>query len=230
MTLFNNGQGIRCADEEENQICTRCELARRRPKITINIHSSPGPSIQAKKRKVLSTNFNSAHNAAKMRRTEITSDKHAYMAMFQKALSSYNNACPFCVLYGTVFDSHRLDTCSILQSLGTDALEKYKTWKLQLNYSNKHHPPICYHCHIPQCHNLLHPPFGANASRANPEVITSVAWSQHKSHLQLEYEFQKQFVRMEEYVAWLNGPPISCHKSNLTTVFLWYTSFIFKKK
>jgi hypothetical protein len=225
ITLFNDGHGIRCGDDEENQICSRCESSRSRPRlIDIVTEGSSGGSI---KRRAPSA-FETAHQAAKMRKVEITAEEQLYVERFFKALACYRNTCAMCLLFGgmeTTF--HRMRFCPVLGEASTDALRLLKN---QLHYDSKIHAPICYHCHIPICHNMLHPPYGGQQDCTHPDVVMYVAWAVFHgkgSQPKLESRFGRTFPTIEAYIAWLNGPPIAGHKSNLTAVFLWYTFLTF---
>jgi hypothetical protein len=224
ITLFNDGHGIRCEDEEENQICSRCESNRSHPQLIEKLDYS---AITSTKRKT-PTVFETAHQAAKMRRVDITAEEQRYVEGFQKALVSFRDVCPICLLYMGIHEvPHSIQLCPIMEE---EMLRSYMSVKKQIHYDDKMHDPICFYCNIPICHNLLHPPYGTKQSCIYPSVVLCVAWAVFNgkgSHTQLETRFNQRFPSMNTYVAWLNSQPIPGHKSNLTAVFLWFTAKVF---
>jgi hypothetical protein len=104
ITLFNDGYGIRCEDKEENQICSRCESNRCRPQLIEKLDYSA------------ITVFKTAHQAAKMRRVDITAEEQRYVEGFQKALVSFRDVCPICLLYMGIHKvSHSIQLCPIME-------------------------------------------------------------------------------------------------------------------
>jgi len=104
----------------------------------------------------------------------------------------------------------------------------YRKFRGKLHYDQAIHDPICYHCHIPICHNLLHDPIGSTCHHL--DTVDCIAWAVYqgaRTRPMLEKNFAMTFDSVDSYIAWLNGSPIRGHKSNLSAVFLWYTFFLF---
>jgi hypothetical protein len=223
ITLFNDGHGVRCGDDELNQICSRCESSRSRPQFIAGDMLTGGSF----KRKAPSV-FESAYQAAKMRKVDITAEEQSYVESFLKALTCYRATCTMCLLGGGMDSGfHPIQSCPTLDDSSRDTLNLFRR---RLHYDSKMHAPICYHCHIPICHNLLHPPYGGQQNCAHPDVVMHVGWAvfHGKASLpKMQAHFGQMFSTFDAFIGWLNGPPVAGHKSNLTAVFLWYTFLTF---
>lgn len=232
ITLFNDGHGVRCTDDEENQICSRCE-SNRKGCPQAGFDGPPGPGLPAiGKQKPVAAIFESAHQTAKMRKVEMTEEEQTYVSDFKKALVCYCDTCAICLFNGY---SHPdpLDALSCpLFSLQESSVARYRYFKSKLHYSSDiHKSVICFKCHIPTCHDLLHMPLYYKQDCPNPHTVTGVCWVVFfgtSSRPLMESHFNHSFPTLDAYIAWLNGPVIPGHKSNLTAVFLWYTSLAFK--
>jgi len=230
MTLYNDGRGIRCSDDEENQICSRCELSKGKGKNRAHFAMDSRKMSAAAagiKRKTQSA-FESAYQAAKMRRVEITAEEQEYVANFQRALTCYRATCVLCIVKDGTHDDHDFRSCPTLMSMfgnddGTKGLFLYKSFKNKLHYDHTIHNPICYYCHVPICHNLLHEPVGTAVTCTYPDVVDCIGWTLYQgagTRPLLQKEFSMNFNSIDSYTAWLNGSPIAGHKSNLSAVFL----------
>jgi len=181
--------------------------------------------------------FESAHQAAKIHWVEIMAEEQEYVANSQRALTCYRATCTLCIVKDGTHDAHNFWFCPTLMSMfgndDTKGLSLYKSFKNKLHYDHTIHDPICYYCHIPICHNLLHEPVGTAVTCTYPDVVDCIGWTLYQgagTWPLLQKEFSINFNSIDSYTAWLNCPSIAGYKSNLSAVFLWYTSFLFDIK
>jgi hypothetical protein len=104
----------------------------------------------------------------------------------------------------------------------------YLDWQQTLRYTDKLHGSICFFCHIPQCDDTLHPTFEEQAGSCEYQDILSGTALAIYNHEQWKCRAQKNFVchwlTFAHFTAWLNGKPVAGHKTNMSALFLWYSS------
>jgi hypothetical protein len=130
-----------------------------------------------------------------------------------------------CMLFDRDSEKHSIMRCP---SLDKDA---YLTWKHSLKYFDKLHSKVCFHCHIPQCDDMLHPTFAIGASSCdNQDVLAPIGFGifQHSGlKHRAESRFKVRWTGLDSFAAWLNAAPVSEEeKTNLASLFLWYSSTI----
>jgi len=129
--------------------------------------------------------FESAHQAAKMCWVEIMAEEQEYVANSQRALTCYRAIYTLCIVKDGIHDAHDFWFCSMLMSMFSNDNTKglflylYKSFKNMLHYNHTIHDLICYYCHVPICHNLLHKPVRTAVICTYPDVVDCIANDGH---------------------------------------------------
>lgn len=228
ITKFNDGQGVYCKDSSKALLCSLCQLSKgqkgQAPK--------PGAAFKGKKRQAPEPGaaFVEAVERAKKRKILESNHDSAYIEAFQKALSQFSKICAFCSVFDKDIAYHKISQCSTLKfDVEKIDFHTYCQWQKKICYNTKHHPSVCYHCHIPQCDDVLHGTYESEAKGCeNPDVVGPVAFAVF--HIptfkeKAEKYFRTKWPTSEVYLEWLNGPPIANQKTNTSAVFLWYADY-----
>jgi len=71
------------------------------------------------------------------------------------------------------------------------------------------------------------PQFGRRDACQYPDLIAPLVFgifTDIELRREMEAFFEKTFESTDSFVTWLNSRPVSGHKSNLSAVFLWYST------
>lgn len=237
MTKFIDGVGQKCSDKPNSRHCSWCRGHSSSSSPSRQIPDKPkattSSTVLGKRpaHKVVSS-FTEAYTSSKRRREDRRMGQGAYIDQFKAALSKFSGICAFCRVHGHIKPYHSILTCDTMvmdPSLETDR-DTYRHWKGQLRYNELLHGKVCYFCHVPQCHDLLHETFMSSAgSCKHPDVVGGVAYGlfHHTTlHSDAEEHFSQHWATEDQFVQWLNKAPVTGHKTNMTALFLWYSSTI----
>lgn len=214
ITNFNDGVGVLCKDSSKASLCSRCQ-------------QSPAP----RKRKAAATADPFAQSAEDVKKRKVMKayQDSAYIEAFQRALSKFSNTCAFCGVFDKVTEYHPITRCRTLHNdVENISFGSYQDWKQKIYYGPNHPSAVCFHCHIPQCDDLLHEEFTPGAKNCtNPDVVGPVAFAVYclpnlKSGA--EEALGTKWKSIDGYLKWLNASPVTGHKTNMTAVFLWYAN------
>jgi hypothetical protein len=170
---------------------------------------------------------------AKKRRTERMTLTNEYDDRFKTCLSAFSNVCAFCHVFDMAEDqSHPIKQCPVLKKSSVEEpnVAGFFRWRQRLRYDKKIHrdTKVCYLCHSPQGEkDALHPSFTGNKSDCPyPDIIPPIAYS-IVHHKDLKQEAASVFSSVDWsddacVLAWLTGPPVKGHSTNLSALFLWY--------
>jgi hypothetical protein len=162
---------------------------------------------------------------AKRRKLRNEADQDEYVAMFKAALNQVAEICSFCWVHDIDSKWHPTPDCPTLRSKEYGG-RSFLSWCGLLEYSRDFHEKICYHCHIPQTNDRLHPTFqkGTRACEYR-DAVTGVVFAIVRDE-SLRSDAQSNFNAVwnteKDLMDWLAGPPAKGHKTNLTALFLWY--------
>ena len=228
LTKFIDGVGQQCTDKPNARRCSRCQ-GHNTPdmaKGTTSLVLGKRPAHQ------VAGSFTEAYASSKRRREDRSAGQDGYINQFKSALSKFNKICAFCCVYGVIESYHSILQCPTMlwdTRLQTDR-DTYRRWKTSLRYNEQLHGNVCYFCHVPQCHDLLHDTFQSSAmSCQHPDIVLGVAYGvfHHQTlHSKAEEHFSQQWSSEDQFVQWLNKAPVTGHKTNVTALFLWYSSTI----
>lgn len=150
-----------------------------------------------------------------------------YIASFKLMLKKYGGICMPCFLFKVQSPLHKMTECPTM--LKATALQEYLEWDRQICYG-KHHPSICFLCHIPQCHDVLHPTFASDGSACeHPLLIAPLAYGITQIQglkERAEGYFQTTWPNPAILMKWINGEVVPDHQSNLTALCLWFSKEI----
>lgn len=163
---------------------------------------------------------------AKNRKAASERDKNDYVENFKRALSQVGRICSFCWVHGVYTAWHDCAGCPTL------AMKKYGggsflSFCRKLKYDPNHHEKICYHCHIPQSNDRLHPTFHQDRNTCEyPDTVSGVGFAILRDGDLREEAGDYYKVRWEtesDFTDWLASSPVEGHKTNLTALFLWFS-------
>lgn len=242
MTKFIDGIGQQCSNKPNTMHCSWCkvhpnDVALQRPSISFGLTSENSRATNSALGKrpaahQAAGSFTEAYASSKRRRQEKGAGQDAYVDQFKLALGKFNGICAFCRVFGHINAYHSILNCETMVSNPTltTSRDTYRTWKRQLQYKEKLHGQICFFCHVPQCHELLHDIFQSSAgSCQHPDVVGGVAYAVfHNTVLcsKAQEFFSKTWLTADQFAQWLNEAPTIGHKTNMTALFLWYSSTI----
>jgi superfamily II DNA helicase RecQ len=192
------------------------------------------PNINPNKRKTISPTaaFESQYLASKQRKIELGQGSNAYIKTFERALSLFQGLCAICQLHNReLSDHHPIMQCPTLQAYGITAVDDFMAWRKQIQYNSRWHEKICYLCHVPQCHDLLHRTFGGVGSCEYPDVIAGFVYATFLNttiRKETELYWKVEWNSTSDFIKWLNGKPVAGHKSNLTAIFLRLVEKIYR--
>ena len=241
LTKFIDGVGRQCT---ENPNARRCSWCKGHDDLVIqsssSSHKAPNMPKDTTSMVVLgkrpahkvANSFTEAFASSKRRREDRSAGQDGYINQFKSALSKFKGICAFCRVYGYIKSYHSILKCQTMlldPTLKTNA-DTYRSWKTCLRYNEQQHGNICYFCHVPQCHDLLHDTFqSAAGSCQHPDVVAGVAYGVfHHQELRCKAEesFCQQWSCEDQFVQWLNKAPVAGHRTNITALFLWYSNTI----
>ena len=138
----------------------------------------------------------------------------------------YQGGCAFCLVFNKHHARHPILKChTLLHDVEGIGKESFLQWQRQLQYREDFHSSVCYFCHIPQCNDMLHQTFGMGCD--NKDIVGPVGYGIfHNPDIKqdAELEFGCTWTTINHFINWLNGPPCNGHNTNLTALFLWYTT------
>lgn len=169
--------------------------------------------------------FQSQSENAKRRKVEAEASELEYVATFKQQLDRFSGQCTFCMLNEIDEAPHDiLQQCHTMQN-GPGG-SQFRKFRQALRYNPKSR--ICYFCHVPQGDgDRLHPQFGNRDSCQYPDLIAPLVFGifiDLELRREMEVFFDKTFESTDSFVTWLNDLPVDGHRSNLTAVFLWYST------
>ena len=166
---------------------------------------------------------------AKHRRVDSEESELNYITIFQQQLDRFSGVCTFCMMQGIHAPLHNIvkDCMTLRDNGGAYSFVSFREG-LRYNKSTQGLKHICYFCHVPQGHgDILHPPFRDRGACKYPDLIAPLVFAMYIDkdiHGKMEEHFNKKFATMTDFTSWLVSSPIPRHKSNLTAVFLWYST------
>lgn len=154
----------------------------------------------------------------------------AYTENFQRCLAQYTGGCALCTVYGYQNPKHSVIHCPVFHNeLQVVTSRKFIDWQKSLSYQEKLHSKVCWKCHVPQCDDLLHSTFQKGEDCLHKDIIAPIGFGIfYKPTLKKEAQqhFNTHWMSIEVFAKWLNGPPVAGERTNLSGLFLWYTSRI----
>lgn len=230
ITLFFDGTGVYCQDSPNSLFCSNCRKTKRNhqsavivPPAIIQSSSEILPDLESTSRKRKSIGKTSAFDnqlhAAKKSKTERSLDLINYVEVFKSCLSIFQSSCAYCHVFKKT-GSHELFKCPILH----DQISDYKAWKKSIKYNPRDPSKSCWFCHLPQCHDLLHPQF-SNAKDCNyPDIVAPIAFAIFQideCRQKAEIHFEVQWPSIKAFTEWL-VEPYEKEQTNISALFLWY--------
>ena len=218
LTLFCDGKGISCHDNDSCQKCSVCQ-----PSI-LNDCPSSSPSIQSLKWPA-EDHIDKAYHISRKRKIEKDAQALNYVDNMKHSLDFFQDICSYCKVHGQDVAKHTILQCPLL--LAHDGQSgSYVNWRRTIKYHG-HHKKICYLCHVPQCHDKLHGLFikGSHQGCLYPDVIAPAVYAICRKPdvcNSAQIHFNQEWNTMEELMAWLNGKPEQGHQSNSSALFLWH--------
>lgn len=199
-----------------------------RPPPTAFPSRPPPPRASASKRPADNElPFGRAVEEVKRRKTHSQAERLAYVNRFEKALNVLGNVCPLCYINGHQTPPHRAQNCPVLtqEQIKDVTSEMYQLFRKSLRYEKGR--KICYHCHVPQYHDMLHPSFAKGGGACvHPDTLVPTAFGIfHDSHLRqaAEAHFQVEWPNLQDFAVWCRADPPVGEQSNLSALFIWYT-------
>jgi hypothetical protein len=228
-TSFCDEAGTYCSDDPSYQKCSVCQASSSNmPQVTYCQNPSSSSSSKRTATSMMNNPFTEAYNKSKRQRVSRLTTANAFVDRMKAALLFFSNTCAYCKVHGQTTNKHAITTCPLLQGSHQGAISKYLSWKKLLSYNPNHHGPICYFCHVPQCHDTLHSTFGSADDCEHPDVVAPVAYAiYHSELLQLaaQEHFKLEWGNLSQFVTWLNSRPVDGEGSNLTALLLWYHAY-----
>ena len=217
LTLFCDGRGTNCYDDDSYQNCSVCQ-----PSLLNDCPTTPLISQSIKR--PAEDLIDEAYHINKQRKIHKEAQRLSYVDKMKCSLDFFQDICALCKVYGHDVSKHNIFVCPQLTT-PKDHLS-YVNWRNMIKYG-KHHRKMCYRCHVPQCDDKLHGTFvkGSGQGCHYPDIIAPVAYAicQHHSLLSSAcVHFKQKWSNSAELITWLNDKPIDGEKSNLTALFLWY--------
>ncbi|KIK10475.1 hypothetical protein PISMIDRAFT_622127, partial [Pisolithus microcarpus 441] len=233
-TLFTDGTGVGCHEDECNQRCSVCKLDPDHRPQDIRMASIPrnrGTEAEASSsisRTDHPQSFSQAARQAKELRAGREMGTLGRAQQIEKALQTVMGTCCICLVLGDMEGSsraqHDLMSCPKLGSFLV-----YKEWRQKLRY-RKHHNMICFICHVPQLSDSLHPTFtraqrGRNVGCKYADIIAPTAFAIFHHSLvkrRAEAYFEVEWAGVGAFADWLMDAPKGKSESNLMDLFMWY--------
>lgn len=241
ISAFNDVQGFDCFQLPNCQKCSHCCRQQFDVRRSMNMHlasgsTTPGPSsaLSIKRRPQLA-HFAEAVEISKQRRIERESTDNELVDRMQKQLAIYQKGCMLCHVFeadqGT--SHHEPDRCPLWDTTGCGKSSKtdYHQWNRNINYDRNRHRGTCFKCHIPSCHDRLHPPFvkGQNNLCQYQGLLSSISfaiWSHADVYKAATVHFNqpgRKWSSKQQFQEWLTEfPAHTTGYTNLVALFLWY--------
>jgi superfamily II DNA helicase RecQ len=220
ITSFCDPVGTYCRDDPKNQLCSGCVSTPSFLSPTIMEPSHQDIETPSLKRS-LHNAFGEAYEGSRTKRIEKQVLSEKYVDRFYQALKFYSGSCAYCLGSNgsRQMAAHDMKICYGFKSKS----HWYSELKMDIKYSD-HHPPICWKCHVPQCHDKLHEEFVISESACEfKEIILPVFMAAFgRKRKEMCREFGQKWEDMLHAVEWFNQKPIKGHQSNLSALFLWY--------
>ncbi|KAG6819212.1 hypothetical protein H0H93_014238 [Arthromyces matolae] len=242
LTLFSDGNGVRCADVQGCPKCSRCvqrfAASNPRPPITASQSSSTSTVLTKRRHSTVTaegSNFRQCMVAAKKNKIErsITADEYTNRVLASLAL--FASTCVACFFVGTESSSkHAITDCETLERYipGTH-IRDFKEWQRRLRYDRNVHGKICYFCHVPQLNDDLHGTImkdGGGCLDAHRDIIAPLGfllWTVPEWRVRMQDHFGRSWTTLGQFTDWLNArSQVAIHPTNLVAVFMWYTSVV----
>ena len=177
----------------------------------------------------LAGNFDEAANAAKKRKIQRLDQDSEYVAAMVACLSKVARTCLFCHVLGgkpSILHRHFME-CPIFVG---EIREQFKELRRSIKYG-KGFEPICWHCHVPLCRDLLHgnPPVKGQPEQCQyRDIILPVAFGifyskdLYANAMTALHGPTPADTTVQGFAAWLSEKPSANHKSKPTELFIWY--------
>ena len=240
---FNDGIPVMCADLPNAIQCGQCQKNKNKQpsrKKYNHISSTKAipkpPPIQEAGTIMPNSNKRKADQGlnvfeqqfieSKHRKVAQGENKRTYIDTFKATLFKVKGLCAYCLIHRSYSAHHSILKCPTLKNSTHAAVGNYLDWRGQLKYNERHHDKVCWFCHIPQCHEQLHPPFQPNATDCEYEdIIAPIGYALYSSlalRLLMQERMHTTWDTVAVYIKWLNGPPVQGHETNLSALFLDY--------
>jgi hypothetical protein len=179
------------------------------------------------KRQFNSTLFSEKAEGSRKRRMERHSLENDFVIFMKNALSIFSGKCAFCDVYGGKSSpKHSILFCSTWKDLENSGIHgTYREIKAKIIYKDQWHGSVCFKCHLPQCHDKLHPTFSKSLSCDYEDVLLPIGLAIYlKSPLcKLACEeFLQNWKSLDDFLCWLCSKPIHDKKTNLVALFCWF--------
>lgn len=220
MTIFCDGVGTYCHNDSSYQKCSICEPSLLNSTINTSStnHSTKRPAEDR---------LDEAYRISKQRKINKETQSLDYVDRMKRSLDFFKDICAYCKVHGKDVPKHNILDCPQLAADQYKDRSSYIRWRDDIQYHKERHNRICYFCHVPQCHDRLHPTFVKGSPRVctYPDIVAPVVYGIcHKPAIlscAREY-FYQEWNNMTEFMTWVNSIPINGEKSNLTALFSWY--------
>ncbi|KAG1762154.1 P-loop containing nucleoside triphosphate hydrolase protein [Suillus occidentalis] len=247
-TLYVDGRGIECREDEKNQPCCVCNKdsdqravstaassphQRTAAIVEASASSSGRARTDATKKRPFSEiseaadPFAEATANSKKLRTGRQEERMKRVDRMRTALNKLKDkGCTLCYASGySQREVHKLGRCPSWEDIGC-TLGKYFDWKKDIRYSD--HKGICWKCHVPTCGDELHAPLVKEKGDDRcdwPDIVVPLALAIFL-HTDLKEAAEKYFgvewATMGEFTRWLVKPPgPGCHSKGMD-LLLWY--------
>lgn len=243
-TLYIDGQGIECWEDEKNQLCCVCNKDSDQQAVSTaasSPHQSTAAIVKAsahdRKNTIKKRAFGEISEAgdpfaeatanSKKLRTGRQEERMKQVDRMRTALDTLKDkGCTLCYASGySQRVAHKLSQCPSWEDVGC-TLGRYFDWKKDIRYSN--HKGICWKCHVPTCGDELHVPLVKEKGDDRcdwPDVVVPLALAIFL-HADLKEAAEKYFgvewATMEEFTKWLVKPPGPGRHSKGMDLLLWY--------
>ena len=224
-TSFCDEAGTYCSDDPSYQQCSVCQASSSKAPQIVYPQTSTSSSLKRTSTSMMDNPFTEAYNQTKRQRLSRLTAANAFVDSMKAALLFFSNTCAYCKVHGQTVKKHSITACPLLQGSHHGAVGKYLGWKKLLKYNPNFHGPICYFCHVPQCHDTLHGVFGSATDCEHPDVVAPVAYAiYHSGPLRsaAQEHFKSEWEDTSHFLKWLIGRPVHDQGSNMTALLLWY--------
>lgn len=227
ITGFCDGVKLFCYNEPRRQKCSLCSSTppTQQNKKDLPLESSSISSSTSRKRKIYSPDdvFSALSDAAIARKTLYQQNELNYVDKFEMALSMFNSACAYCLMYDNAAKAHPLTSCPRFK----DLWDTYKVWKNSVRYDKTFSNRSCYFCHVPRIGHLLHGTVGSFSDCVYPDIVAVVAFGVYIDADLLEaasIHFEMEWTSLQAFGKWLTELPTNKHSTHIAAVFLWFSN------
>lgn len=235
ITLYVDGVGVGCHQDEQNQRCSVCSQDESHHPGEIRMASMPRhktSTTEMMKAMDVPESFAKATEQVRELRARQEIGVLEMAERLQKELQSLLHTCCICLVHSSTgaMSRHELMRCPSLGERLHVTWSMYKEWRQGLQY-RKHHSKICFVCHVPQINDSLHPTFtktekGGRITCEYADIVAPLAFAIYHStavKLRAETYFETKWSKLAIFTDWLMDAPKRGRNSNLIDLFLWYT-------